>query len=154
MSSGTRRQAELGSTRRRSSVGPGHVDGEVDGPQLVGREGAGVLDGPGRGQVELVDEDEHDVAAQDRRGGRLRGVLPAARRPRSTYWRLRRSSSSTSTGTATMITQPPSANLVTAMMTSTTSDSTAPMPLMNSPVRQPGSRWVEVVLGHARPATA
>ena len=41
-----------------------------------------------------------------------------------------------------MITQPPSANLVTAMMTSTTSESSAPMPLMNRPRRQPGSLWV------------
>ena len=42
-----------------------------------------------------------------------------------------------------MITQPPSANLVTAMMPSTTSDSTAPKPLMNRPRRQPGSLRVQ-----------
>ena len=45
------------------------VEGEVHGAQLVGRERAGVLDGAGGGHVEAVDEHEHDVAAQDRRGG-------------------------------------------------------------------------------------
>ena len=45
------------------------VDGEVHGAQLVGRERAGVLDGPGGGHVEPVDEHQHHVAAQDRRGG-------------------------------------------------------------------------------------
>jgi hypothetical protein len=45
------------------------VDDEVHGPQLVGGERAGVLDGPGRGQVEAVDEHQDHVAAQDRGGG-------------------------------------------------------------------------------------
>ena len=47
------------------------VDGEVDGPQLVGREGAGVLDGPGRGQVHAVDE------APPRRGAAAPGPRSA-----------------------------------------------------------------------------
>ncbi len=47
------------------------VDVEVHGPQVVGREGAGVLQGTGGGQVEPVDQDDHDVAAQDGRLGRL-----------------------------------------------------------------------------------
>ena len=38
----------------------------MDGAQLVGRQRAGVLDGARRAHVELVDEHEHDVAAQDR----------------------------------------------------------------------------------------
>ena len=50
-------------------VGLDLVDDEVHGPHLVGRERAGVLDGAGRGHVEAVDEHQHDVAAQDRRGG-------------------------------------------------------------------------------------
>ena len=54
------------------------------------------------------------------------------------------------TGTSTTITHAPCVNLVTAMTTSTTSDSTAPMPLTNRPLRQPGSFVREVVLGHAR----
>ena len=52
-------------------VGRLGVDVEVHGPQVVGREGPGVLDRPGRGQVEAVDQDDDDVAAQDRGLGRL-----------------------------------------------------------------------------------
>ena len=48
------------------------------------------------------------------------------------------------TGASTITTHAPSTapgglNLVMPMMTSTTSDRTAPVPLMNSPRRQPGS---------------
>src|SRR2546421_13945 len=50
-------------------LGPHRVDDEVDGPQLVGLQRPGVLDGPGGGQVETVDEDEDDVTAQDRGAG-------------------------------------------------------------------------------------
>ena len=46
-------------------LGPLVVDVEVHGPEVVGHQGAGVLDGPGGGQVDAVDEDDHDVAAQD-----------------------------------------------------------------------------------------
>ena len=46
------------------SLGPGGVDGEVHGPDLVDAEGPGVLDGPGGGQVEPVDQDQGDVAGQ------------------------------------------------------------------------------------------
>ena len=45
------------------------VHREVHGAQLVGRERAGVLDGAGRRHVEAVDEHQHDVAPEDRRGG-------------------------------------------------------------------------------------
>ncbi len=71
--------------RRHSSdrpVGVLAVDDEVDGPQLVGHEGPGVLDGPGGGHVEVVDQHEHHVAAQDGLLGRPRGVLAPARLPR------------------------------------------------------------------------
>ncbi len=47
-------------------------------------------------------------------------------------------------GTSSTTTQAPAVNLVIRMMMSTTSDSTAPMPLMKKPFRQPGSlrvRW-------------
>ena len=47
------------------------VDGEVHGTQMVGRQGAGVLDGPGRGQVHPVDEHHHHVVAQHRGLARL-----------------------------------------------------------------------------------
>ena len=56
-------------------VGPLVVEGEVHGPQLVGHERAGVLDGPGGGQVEAVDEHEHDVAPEDGRGDGLGHVV-------------------------------------------------------------------------------
>ena len=47
------------------------VDGEVHGPEMVGRQRARVLDGPGRGQVHPVDEHHHDVATQHRGLARL-----------------------------------------------------------------------------------
>ena len=64
----------------------------MDGPQLVGRERAGVLDGAGRGHVELVDEHEHDVAAQDRRLGRRLGASCSSSAASASYWRFRRTS--------------------------------------------------------------
>ena len=50
-------------------------------------------------------------------------------------------------GTSTITIQAPriapgGLNLVMPMITSTTAESTAPMPLMNRPVRQPSSLWV------------
>ena len=42
----------------------------MDRTGLVGAERAGVLERPGRGEVEPLDEDEDDVVAQDRRRGR------------------------------------------------------------------------------------
>ena len=48
---------------------------EVHGPHLVGSERAGVLDGASRRHVEPVDEHQHDVAAQDRRGRGRRHVV-------------------------------------------------------------------------------
>ena len=59
------------------------VEREVHGPQLVGRERAGVLDRPGRGHVEAVDEHEHDVAPEDRRGGGGRDVVLEQLLPRA-----------------------------------------------------------------------
>jgi hypothetical protein len=38
----------------------------VDGSDLIGRHGARVLDGAGGGQIQPVDEDQHDVATEDR----------------------------------------------------------------------------------------
>ena len=52
---------------------PAVVDVEVHGPQVVGHQGAGVLDGPGGGQVDPVDQDDDDVAAKDLRLARLDG---------------------------------------------------------------------------------
>ena len=48
-------------------VGPGAVHREVHGPQLVGGQRPGVLDGPGHGQVELAHEHDHHVPAKDGR---------------------------------------------------------------------------------------
>ena len=59
-------RARAGSSPPASSPGHLGVDVEVDGPQVVGGQGPGVLDGPGRGQVEPVDQHDDDVAAQDR----------------------------------------------------------------------------------------
>ena len=39
------------------------VDVEVHGAEIVGRQRAGVLDGPGGGQVDAVDQDHHHVTA-------------------------------------------------------------------------------------------
>jgi hypothetical protein len=47
----------------------------VHGPQLVRREGAGVLDGPGGGPVEAVDEHQHDVPPEDGGGGGELGLV-------------------------------------------------------------------------------
>ena len=47
------------------------VDVEVHGPEVIGREGAGVLDGPGGGHVEPVHQDDDHVSAQN---GCLRGL--------------------------------------------------------------------------------
>ena len=49
------------------------VEEEMDGPDFVGVQAAGVLDGAGRRQVEAVHEHHDDVAAQD---GRLGGFDP------------------------------------------------------------------------------
>ena len=47
----------------------------MHGAQLVGQSSVrGVLDRSRRGEVELVDEHDHDVAAQDRRLRELRGA--------------------------------------------------------------------------------
>ena len=51
------------------------VEHEVHRPELVGVERPRVLERPGRGEVEPVDEHEHDVAAQDRGDGRVGDVL-------------------------------------------------------------------------------
>ena len=51
------------------------VQGEVDGPQLVGMEGPGVLEGPGRGHVQPVDQHDHRVAVEHRGLGRLGRAL-------------------------------------------------------------------------------
>ena len=56
-------------------VGGAHVDGGVHGAQLVGHERPRVLDGARGAVVEPVDGDEHDVAAQHRRGGRGAGFV-------------------------------------------------------------------------------
>ena len=91
------------------------VDHEVHGPQLVGGERAGVLDGPGRGQVEPVDEHHARRAGAGsgrwpRRGRRARAP------PRSrSYWRLSRSRITTTTGMIGRITQA-SSNRVTMTM--------------------------------------
>ena len=53
------------------------------------------------------------------------------------------------TGTSTMMTQAPWVNFVIAMMTSTTSDRNAPMPLTNEPVAPARLLVRDVVLGHA-----
>ena len=66
------------------------VDVEVHGAQVVGRQRAGVLQGPRRGHVEAVDEHHDDVAAQDRRLGRLGHARSRASRPRVAYWWCRR----------------------------------------------------------------
>ena len=42
-------------------------------------------------------------------------------------------------GTSTTMSQAPCVNFVAAMITSTTNDNTAPVPLTKSPNRQPGS---------------
>ncbi len=47
------------------------VDVEVHGAQVVGGERARVLQGPGGGHVEAVDQHHDDVPAQERRLGRL-----------------------------------------------------------------------------------
>ena len=47
------------------------VQGEVDGPQLVGMEGPGVLQGPGRGHVQPVDQHDDRVPVEHRRLGGL-----------------------------------------------------------------------------------
>ena len=49
--------------------GADRVEVEVDGPELVGRERARVLDGARRREVEVLDEDHHGVAAQRVRFG-------------------------------------------------------------------------------------
>ena len=58
------------------SAGADRVEVEVHRPQLVGCEGAGVLDGAGRSHVEAVDQHDHDVAAKDGHlGGQMSVVL-------------------------------------------------------------------------------
>ena len=56
-------------------LGGQRVEGEVDGPEHVGVQRAGVLERPGRGHVEAVDEDDDLVAAEHGRLGRLAGAL-------------------------------------------------------------------------------
>ena len=43
----------------------------MDGPELVGVQGPGVLEGPGRGHVQPVDQHDHGVAVEHRGLGRL-----------------------------------------------------------------------------------
>ena len=67
------------------------------------------------------------------------------------YWRCRRNSTRTPRGSSTTTTQAPSVNLAAAMMTSTTSDSAAAVPLMTVRASPVGLAVGEVVLHHARP---
>jgi len=86
-------------------VGVLQVDGKVHGPQLVGHQGAGVLDGAGCGQVEVANEDEDNMAAEDAGGRGPMGVLLQLGRFGDVLV-FSRSSSSTRIGTMTMITHP------------------------------------------------
>jgi hypothetical protein len=95
----------------------------VDRPQLVGCERAGVLDRPGRGQVELA---------------AARTSTSSADRSRS-YWRLSRSSTTTTSGMIGRITQASSKRVTTTTM-AIVADSTAPIPLTTTPRTQPFSR--------------
>ena len=47
------------------------VQGEVHGPELVGMQGPGVLEGPGGGHVQPVDQHDHRVAVEHRGLGGL-----------------------------------------------------------------------------------
>lgn len=71
-------EGEAGEPERAPTLGQAgraRVEVEVHGPELIGGERAGVLDGAGRGHVEAVDEDDHDVAAEDRRLGGEVGIV-------------------------------------------------------------------------------
>ena len=109
---------------------------------------AAVLDGPGGGHVEPVDEHEHHVAAQHRRhdGGRARRCSSSS--ASRTYCRLRRSSSTTITGRTMRITQAPSANLVTAMMTGDHERQAGAEAVDHEAPAASPARAAEVVLGH------
>jgi hypothetical protein len=102
------------------------VDREVHGADLVGGEGAAVLDGAGRGAVAAAGASSSSSAASEE------------------YCLLSRVRKYTITGTKITITQAPCMNLVPRMIASTTPDSTAPVPLMKKPTFQPFSflvRW-------------
>ena len=135
-----------------SSVGPLVVDVEVHGVQLVGRERARVLDRPGRGQVDAVDEQDHDVAAQhlglaglDGRTLFEDGVLGAV-------LAVRRTRPKTRSGITTTTTQAPWVNSVTTKTTTTTAQTTAAMPLTTTRWRQCWSRWVKWCFAMPAPA--
>ena len=64
------------------------------------------------------------------------------------YCLFSRSNATTSNGSSARITQAPSANLVMAMIKATMKERKAPKPLMATPLRQPGWRSSQVVLGH------
>src|ERR1019366_9471931 len=51
------------------------VEHEVHSAELVGIERPRVLQGPGRGEVEPLHENEHDVSAKDRRHSRVHDVF-------------------------------------------------------------------------------
>ena len=73
-------------------------------------------------------------------------------RSSSMYWRWRRRRTSTPSGRMTRITQAPSVNLATAMITRTTAESTDAVPLMTSRRRQWSSLWVRWYLAMPAPA--
>jgi len=115
----------------------------VHGADVVGGEAAGVADGPGGGEVHVVDEHDDDVAAQDRclagPGGAdlelaLLGLVLAVQPQEHEH----------PEGRMITIVHAPSVNFVTMITMSTMNESTAAVPLMMARRRHCGSfvrRW-------------
>ena len=109
-----------------------------------GSEGPGVLQCASRRPVELVDEHQHRVAAQDRRLAAPPWPRTSSSASSDSYWRFSRTSKATMTGTSNMMNHAPPVNLVTAMTMVTMPVASAPPPLMARPSLQPFSlmrRW-------------
>ena len=111
---------------------------------------AGVLEGPGRGHVQAVDEDHHRVAGEDRGLGRLGRALLELCSSR-TYWLCSLTRPRYMSGPTTTTTHAPSVNLTVAKMSTMTAVRKAEKPFTSTLRRQCVAPGVEVVLDHARP---